>query len=291
LPEVGAARRLFIKRDDLLHPVVEGTKWRKLEAAITEMREKGYAGLLTFGGPFSNHLHATAAAGKALGFPTVGIVRGLAADRSNVTLQFAAACGMQLFAVSKKSFDAKDGEVRELVARFSNYLYVPEGGATPAAALHCRQLAAEIARQLQDYGIDPGREIVSLAVSAGTGCTAAGLAAGWNTPGQVLIFPAAPYALFEDPVRALLPLAFPIIPEICWMHQYTDGKFARLTAERRVFAESFLAKTGILLDPIYTVKMMYGLLDLLQRDWFPPKAVIVAVHTGGLQGWAGFQTQ
>lgn len=291
LPELTEGRCLFIKRDDLLHPVVEGSKWRKLQPALAEIKEKGYAGLLTFGGPFSNHLHATAAAGKAMHIATVGIVRGVAADPGNPTLRFAAACGMKIFPVSKKGFDNKDEEVQAIVQQFPDYFYLPEGGATPAAAAQCRDLATEIALQLAEHNVHPRRQPVWIAVPAGTGCTAAGLAAGWKWPGHVLIFPAAPYDLLKNPFATLLPADTVILPDVQWMSDYTDGKFARLTPEKSAFAALFHQKTGILPDPIYTVKMLFGLFDLLRKNYFPPQAVIVAVHTGGLQGWNGFENK
>ena len=183
--------RLYLKRDDLLHPVIQDNKWRKLEPALKQLQGEGRPGILTFGGPFSNHLHAVAAAGKAFGIKTTGIVRGTSADLNNFTLAYARSCGMELLPVSKKDFDEKGSMTQAIMRQYPDYLYLPEGGATPAAAANCKRLAFEIAQQLEEQDTKAFQYPIFLAVPAGTGCTAAGLAAGWQFPGTILVFPAA----------------------------------------------------------------------------------------------------
>jgi len=286
-PGLPSGIRLLLKRDDLLHPVIQGNKWRKLEPALKQVQQEGRSGILTFGGPFSNHLHAVAAAGQVFGIKTTGIVRGTAADFNNPTLGYARSCGMALFAVPKKDFDEKGPFTQDVIREFPDYLYLPEGGATPAAAANCQQLANEIYQQLTELGISAAQNPIFLAIPAGTGCTAAGLAAGWSLPGTVLIFPAATYGVDMEALQSFWPANRAPIPEIRFIPHYTQGGFAKLPPDLYAFVRQFETDTGILLDPVYTSKMMFGIFDLLDSSYFPEKSVVVVVHTGGLQGWNG----
>lgn len=287
-PGAAAGITLYLKRDELLHPRIQGNKWRKLEPVLAELQAGGYAGLLTFGGPFSNHLHAVAAAGKAYGFRTAAVLRGLSADLSNPTLAFARACGMDIWPVAKKDYDAGSASaaVQAIEARYPQFLRLPEGGNTLAAAQHCRRVSEEI---LQQAVWQAGRPLF-VAVPAGSGCTAAGVIAGLGAAGQALVFPAAPYGVQEETLlETLRHLVAAPLPAFRLFPEYGQEGFARLRPERLDFAVDFYLRTGILLDPIYTLKMMAGLFDLLQNGFFPAESVVVAVHTGGLQGWAGFR--
>ncbi|MEO6037729.1 MAG: pyridoxal-phosphate dependent enzyme [Saprospiraceae bacterium] len=284
-PGIDAGIALYLKRDDLLHPTVSGNKWRKLEPIIQLIQNQHYMGLLSYGGPFSNHLQAVAAAGRAYGFPTVGVVRGKAADLSNPTLAQARLDGMQLLPVTKQDYDRwKDaGAKNELAAQFPAYYHLPEGGATPGAAENCRLIAEEIQEQLS---ADRRTQLV-VCVPAGTGCTAAGLVAGLGSSGDTLVFPAVNYGVDESSIRHFLP-DFP--ESACrFIRDYTFGGFAVYRPELIDFVGRFQAQTGVLLDPIYTAKMMFGIYDLLGKGAFEPGSVVVALHTGGLQGWAGFR--
>lgn len=287
-PGHSAGIRLYLKRDDLLHPTIQGNKWRKIQPALQQIQEKNLPGILTFGGPFSNHLHAVAAAGSAFDFKTVGIVRGTAVDFNNPTLLDARNNGMALHAVPKKDFDTKGPMTQDIIAQYANFLYLPEGGATPEAATHCKQLAVEIQQQLTETNTTVFQQPLFLAIPAGTGCTAAGLAAGWPSPDTtVLVFPAAGYGVDLAALQDLLPELKQPKPDIRFVQDYIQGGFAKMSPELRAFVDDFKNSTSILLDPIYTSKMMFGIFDLLKKQYFPENAVIVAVHTGGLQGWRG----
>ena len=287
-PGLAAGIRLYLKRDDLLHPTIAGSKWRKLEPAIQLIQNQQYTGILTYGGPFSNHLQAVAAAGQAYAFPTVGVVRGLAVDLSNPTLSFAQTCGMQLIKVAKQDYDAgpDSNRLRDVAARFPGYLAVPEGGATRLAVQNCRRVAGEIGQQLP-----AGQRIpLTVCVPAGTGCTAAGIIAGLGAAGSTWIFPAVNYGVDEATVEKMLSdFHLPVPPDFCFIRDYTFGGFAVHHPELMAFVRTFRRQTGILLDPIYTAKMMFGIFDLLGKGAFAPGSVVVALHTGGLQGWAGFR--
>lgn len=285
----GAAARItfYLKRDDLLHPVIHGNKWRKLEPLLGEVRAGHYKGILTFGGPFSNHLHAAAAAGRLYGFPTAAIVRGQAADLSNPTLSFARSRGMTIFPVSKKDYDAGAGSavVRGIIADFPDYFLLPEGGSTPAAARNCMHIAREIIAQTQRKNTGP----LFVAVPAGTGCTAVGVIGGLGGQGTVLVFPAAPYGVDADAIRTRIAELSPgAAPDFRVMTDYGQDGFAAYRSEWIDFALDFYLENNVLLDPIYTLKMMCGLFEMLGKGYFPPGSTVVALHTGGLQGWAGY---
>ena len=286
-PGTSAQISLCLKRDDLLHPAIHGNKWRKLEPLITELQKGAYTGILTFGGPFSNHIHAVAAAGRLYGFSTAAIVRGQAADLSNPTLAFARSRGMQIFPVSKKDYDARteSAAVRGIKADFPGYFHLPEGGSTAAAAHNCMHISQEIIRQINPEN----GGLLFVAVPAGTGCTAAGVIAGLGDAGTVLVFPAAPYGVDEASIRERIAEILPRpAPDFKVIADYCRDGFAAFWPEWIDFAAEFYLENVVLLDPVYTVKMMYGLFDLLTKGFFPPGSTVVAVHTGGLQGWEGY---
>lgn len=289
-PGTSARISLFLKRDDLLHPAIHGNKWRKLEPLLPLIQQGEYAGILTFGGPLSNHIHAVAAAGRLYGFPTAAIVRGQAADLSNPTLAFARSHGMALFPVNKKDYDAgtESAVVRGIEADFPGYFHLLEGGSTAAAAHNCMRISKEILNQLSQKTGDP----LFVAVPAGTGCTAAGVIAGLGDAGTALVFPAAPYGVDEASIRLKIAEIMPgPAPDFRVISGYCQSGFAAYRPEWIDFAVDFYLENGVLLDPIYTVKMMYGLFDLLSKGDFPIGSTVVAVHTGGLQAWAGFSSR
>ncbi len=287
-PGQSAGITLYIKRDDLLHPTIQGSKWRKLEPIIQLVQNQHYTGILTYGGPFSNHLQAVAAAGQYYGFPTVGVVRGLAADLSNPTLAFAQSAGMQLIPVTKQEYDLEENSPRlnEITAQFPDYFFLPEGGATHLAVHNCRRITEEIQEQL------PVKEQQSLVlcVPAGTGCTAAGVVAGLEDTGETWIFPAVNYGVDEASIQKYLSdYQSNTLRNFRFIRDYTFGSFAVYRPELMEFVRTFRLQTGILLDPIYTSKMLFGIFDLMTKGAFAPGSTVVALHTGGLQGWDGFQ--
>lgn len=285
-PGLSAGIALYLKRDDLVHPVVQGNKWRKLQYALLRLQAEGRPGVLSFGGAFSNYLHALAQAGPLFGLQTVGVVRGLAADLSNPTLREAQAAGMALFPVPKAEYDQKERSllVQAVIERFPDFAVLPEGGATEAGVQGCADIARELILQLD---LPKERPLV-VAVPAGTGCTAAGIVSGMQGRGQVLVFPAAAYGISAETIRSMLPTdrkndAFTVLTD------YLLGKFARPDPTVLQFAHQFEAQNGVQLDPIYTSRMLFGLYDLMEKGFFQKNTVVVAVHTGGLQGWNGVE--
>ncbi|WP_461127933.1 1-aminocyclopropane-1-carboxylate deaminase/D-cysteine desulfhydrase [Spirosoma aerophilum] len=259
------AIKLSIKRDDLLHPLVSGNKWRKLKYNLLAAQEQGYSTVLTFGGAFSNHLYATAAAGQTFGFQTIGIVRGeeLAGKPLNQTLAFCQSCGMSLHFVSREVYRQKEtpAYLTQLIDPFGPCYVVPEGGTNELAVQGTAEIIPEITSQLgmvPDYVCCP----------VGTGGTLAGLVKSATEQTHVLGF------------RVLKGFD----ADGATLFNYHLGGYAKTTPELLDFIRSFEQKTGVLLEQVYTGKMLYGIYDLARQGYFSEGATVVAVHTGGLQG-------
>jgi 1-aminocyclopropane-1-carboxylate deaminase/D-cysteine desulfhydrase-like pyridoxal-dependent ACC family enzyme len=269
--------RLLLKRDDLLHPLVSGNKWRKLKHNLLAARQQNYKTLLTFGGAYSNHLYAVAAAGQTFGFQTIGIVRGdeLATTPRNPTLARCEQLGMSLYFVSRNDYRRKDDPayLAALLYQFGPAYVLPEGGTNELAVRGTAELIPELITQLgaaPDYVCCP----------VGTGGTVAGLVQAVQTgtlDTQVLGFSAVGAAT-----------AIPGLPDADRQWQlltaYTFGGYARTTPELLAFIRAVEQRTGILFEQVYTGKMLYGIYSLARQGFFFSGATVVAVHTGGLQG-------
>jgi 1-aminocyclopropane-1-carboxylate deaminase len=299
-PGKEAGISLFVKRDDLLHPEIQGNKWRKLAPVLAEIKQLYPGGIITFGGPFSNHLQAVAVAGRVFDIPTFGIVRGKHANPDNPTLRAARHNGMMLFPVSKQEYDSCKHRGEALIGReFPQYYILPEGGATRMAVENCASITGEIVIQLwqQKQAIQPIKPLF-ICVPAGTGCTAAGIIDCFDKKhGQVLVFPVVNKGfdthtilrlLDETRLRSQAEMA-ELERRFSIVREYEFGGFAKKHQPVLDFVRFFQQETGILLDPIYTAKMMCGVYDMLAQGDFPPGSTVVAVHTGGLQGWDGFK--
>jgi 1-aminocyclopropane-1-carboxylate deaminase len=271
--------RLWVKRDDLIHPDISGNKWRKLKYNLIFAKEKQYQTLLTKGGAFSNHIYATAAAGLHYDFQTIGIIRG--EEVKNPTLDFARRCGMNLHFVDRSTFRNinESFDFQTLGIDASNAYFLPEGGTNSLALKGSAELVAETITQL-DFCPD------FWCVAAGTGGTASGLIQGLDNQAEILVFSALKGDFLKNDIDSLLGNQY-----VNWNLQsdYHFGGYAKFTPELRAFIKDFNQKNDILLDPIYTGKLFYGIFDLIEKDFFPKGATILAVHTGGLQGIAGFQ--
>ena len=272
-----AGVHLFIKRDDLVHPTVSGNKWRKLKYSLQQAKELGATTLLTFGGAFSNHIYATAAAGANLGFKTIGIIRGEdPGERKSPTLQFCEEHGMQLHYVSREEYKLRNSPeyVDQLREKFGNPFVIPEGGTSELALKGVREMTIEVEQQLNfkpDY----------YAVAVGTGGTSAGILTSGS---DVLAFSSLKGGAFlENDIMELIRGSkdngqFGLFTE------YHFGGYARHTPELLDFITKFKYDHNIQLEQVYTGKMFFGLYDLMARGFFKKGSCIVAVHTGGLQG-------
>jgi 1-aminocyclopropane-1-carboxylate deaminase len=271
---------LEIKREDLLHPFVSGNKFRKLKYNVLQAKAENQSVLLTFGGAFSNHIAAVAYAGKEQGFETIGIIRGEELrDKisENPTLSFAQECGMRFEFVTREAYRHKTDNtfIEQLQAQFGSFYLVPEGGTNDLAVKGCEEILTEL---------DADFDFVCCAV--GTGGTISGLINSALPHQKVLGFPALKGDFLQDEIRNF-------VQNKNWELQtdYHFGGYGKVTTEFIEWMNWFYAQTGIPLDPIYTGKMVFGVMDLIQRNYFPPNSKILMIHTGGLQGIAGMNAK
>jgi len=264
---------LFIKRDDLLHPEISGNKWRKLKYNLFELEKSDKNGFITFGGAYSNHLHAVAAAGKEFDFVTVGIVRGEKPVILSPTLQNCEKLGMELIFVSREEYRLKEKSnlIEEIIKSHSHLILLPEGGANYLALKGCTEIVDEIAIPF-NY----------LCVACGTGATMAGILLNNRNDFQAIGFPVLKGGDFiADEIRQLNPN---VDSDFELKTDYHFGGYAKYTHELLEFIREFETQTTIQLEQVYTGKMMFGIFDLAQKGYFTKGSKIVALHTGGLQG-------
>lgn len=271
--------QLFIKREDVIHPFVSGNKWRKLKYNLEAAKAGGHDSLLTFGGAYSNHIYATSAAAAENGFKAIGIIRGeeLAEKPRNPTLQFAEEQGMQLHFVTREDYRSKTSQdfVKKLREKFGKFYLIPEGGTN--------QLAINGASEIMEgevFGYD------YICSSVGTGGTLAGIAVGAQSFQQIVGFSVLKGSFLKDEVEKHLQLYNSTGKNNNWsiINNYHFGGYAKTTPELLTFMNEFEKTQQILLDPIYTAKMMFGIYDMIRKNKFSPGKKILAIHTGGLQG-------
>ncbi|MFI7355080.1 1-aminocyclopropane-1-carboxylate deaminase/D-cysteine desulfhydrase [Streptomyces avidinii] len=268
--------RLLLKRDDLVHPELPGNKWRKLAPNLRAALEGGHDQLVTFGGAYSNHLRATAAAGRLLGLRTVGIVRGdeLAGRPLNESLARCAAEGMRLHFVSRSEYrrKAEPHRLARLVdaAGAAGAYVVPEGGSNALALGGCAELGREL-RGAADV----------VAVACGTGGTLAGLAAGLGPGQRALGVPVLAGGFLAAEIRSLQAAAFGG-PAGDWTlaEDFHHGGYARVPAALEAFAADFGSRHGLPVERIYVAKLLWALTELTASGAFPPGTTLAAVVTG-----------
>lgn len=268
--------RLYIKREDLLHPYISGNKFRKLKYNLAQAKKENSKALLTFGGAFSNHILAVAAAGKEYGFKTIGIIRGEELKEKiseNPTLQKAKDFGMVFEFVSREMYREKNNPkiLEQLGNKFGDFYVIPEGGTNELAVKGCQEILTE----------DDG-EFDYICCAVGTGGTISGLINCSKSGQQVLGFPALKGDfLREDICRFVANANWELITD------YHFGGYAKVSEQLIRFINEFYQNYKVPLDPIYTGKLMFGVMDLISVGYFPKNAKILVIHTGGLQGIAG----
>lgn len=266
---------LHVLRLDKIHPVVSGNKWFKLKYYLQDALHQGFSTLLTFGGAYSNHIAATAYAAQEVGCNAIGIIRGEEPKQWSHTLLEASGLGMQFTFVSRGQYNKlkRNTSTALLEKQFGRVYIIPEGGyGTPGI-----QGAAEI---LQTASTQSYTHIVS---AVGTGTTIAGILQQSSEQQEVIgISTMKNNVSLSDEIRSLvnapLPSRFRLI------HDYHFGGYARHTPALFTFMNLFYQLTQIPLDFVYTAKMMYGIANLAEKDYFPPNSRVLAVHSGGLQG-------
>lgn len=271
--------RLTIKREDLLHPHISGNKFRKLKYNILQAKTEGKKALLTFGGAYSNHIAATAAAGKEHNFETIGVIRGEELfDKivDNPTLSFAAQCGMRFKFVSRTQYANKTDEdfINSLRDEFGDFYLVPEGGTNTLAVKGCTEI------------VTPDDEAFThICCAVGTGGTLSGIINSALPHQKILGFPALKADLSGEIRKFAQNDNWELIED------YNFGGYAKINEDLVQFVNDFYVKTGIPLDPVYTGKMVFGVMDRIHNNKFEPGANILLIHTGGLQGIAGMNIE
>jgi 1-aminocyclopropane-1-carboxylate deaminase len=268
-----AGVRLLLKRDDLISPEFPGNKWRKLALNLDAARRQGHRVLLTFGGAYSNHIRATAAAGHFFGFSTIGVIRGEEHQPLNPSLAAAARYGMRLTYLDRSAYRAKAGPavLTALRDRFGDFYLLPEGGSNAYAARGCAGIPAEITVPFD-----------VICCPCGTGGTLAGLAAGLGRGQRAVGFAALKGGQFLTPAVAALQTEAFGARTANWSvdDRFHFGGFARRTAELDRFIAAFAGRHGLTLDWVYVAKMMYGIFALAEQGFFGRGATVVALITG-----------
>jgi len=271
---------LYIKREDLIDPFVSGNKFRKLKYNISEALKINASKLLTFGGAYSNHIAATAAAGEKYGLKTIGIIRGeeLGKDvektlATNETLKYAEAHGMELHFISRESYRNKEEPefLRQLKSQFGDFYLLPEGGTNSLAVKGCEEILNEADEDF-DY----------ICCSIGTGGTIAGIINAAKGSQQIFGFPALKGDWLSSEIKK-----YTIKDNWKLITDYHFGGYGKVNSQLIGFINNFNKKHDIALDPVYTGKMLFGIIDMIENSKFPQNSRILAVHTGGLQGIAG----
>ena len=278
---------LFVKRDDLIHETISGNKWRKLKYNIESCVVKKKQGILTFGGAYSNHLIATASACQKAGIKSIGIVRGdELTSESNETLKACSELDMELVFVSRSDYKMRieKAYTEGLSIKYPNYLIVPEGGANYHGMIGCQEILKEI-KFKPDH----------IFVAQGTTTTSCGLALGLNEEQKIHV---VPVLKSFDSLGEMRNLYMQCGMDNDWIEQllrnvkvhdeYHFGGYGKYSSELLEFIREFYLSYKLKLDPIYTGKTMFALMNEIQNKSFDNSKVIF-IHTGGIQGKSGIE--
>lgn len=274
--------RLLMLRGDLVHPVVSGNKLWKLKYNLLEAIQTKKKRLITFGGAYSNHLLAVACAAASLGFESLGIIRG-EEPLDNPVLRQCQLFGMKFAQVTRAQYRRKYETLEQLGLSGTTLVtstdwVIPEGGSNELALQGCAEVV-------------PSMPLDHIFVPVGTGGTLAGLALAASRANRharvegVAVLKSAEFLLHEVKKLALGLKNWKLHLD------FHHGGYAKSSPALLDYISEFARTTGILLDPIYTGKMMYALHSLVEDGYFAQGKVILAVHTGGLSGWAGFSSR
>lgn len=271
--------RLFVKRDDMIHPFISGNKWRKLKYQLEAARSMNQTQLVSFGGAFSNHLLALAAASAKYGFQSTGFVRGEEIRPLNDTLFLCAEFGMDLIYVSREDYRERKRELYN--NHFGNdqgACFIDEGGRAPLAVKGCAELVDELTRSYDH-----------IFTACGTGNTLAGIASGIaarKIPAMAEGIAVLKNASFlEEDIREMAGAEHTFRLHL----DFHQGGYAKATAALVAWLQNFHQRHGLLLDPVYTGKMMFAIFQLAEQDYFKPGSKLLAIHTGGLFGLLGMK--
>lgn len=266
-------KNFFVKRDDLIDPFISGNKWRKLKYVFEDAADKNV--LVTFGGAYSNHLLALAAAGAKFGKSTFAFVRGEKVD--NEILFLCKQFGMQFQFVDRESYRDKEKLYKEVFGNNHSAYFIGEGG----SGIHGERGCVEIISELNDQFTD-------IFCAAGTGTTALGLFEGlqkYLPKAHLHIVPVVKNLELGQKFAELYPEA----SNFTVHEQYLFGGYARVSGELLNFCSDFTKRTGILIDPVYTGKMFFALVSTMEQQNFSKDSKVLGIHTGGTLGILGFR--
>ena len=267
---------LSIKREDLLHPFVSGNKFRKLKYNLLEAKKLNHETLITFGGAYSNHIAASAFACREAGLESIGIIRGeelIGKIEENPTLKFAQNCGMKFEFISRTDYQNKTNAIflSNLTSKYGKHYLLPEGGTNDLAIKGCEEILTPDDNQF-DY----------ICCAIGTVGTISGLINSAKPHQKIIGFPALKGDFLSDDIRKFAT-------NTNWelISDYHFGGYANVNQTLISFINTFYSDYKIPLDPVYTSKMVFGVLDLIEKEYFPKNSKILMIHTGGLQGIEG----
>lgn len=266
--------QLFLKRDDLIHPFISGNKWRKLKYSLLNAKTANKTHLVTFGGAFSNHVLAMAVAGAKFNFKTTAFIRGEEAD--NQLLDMCRLFGMNLFFVSREAYQNKENLYQQNFSDDTNAFFINEGGYCNEAEKGCREIIYEL-KNNYDY----------LFCGAGTGATAGGIVNGCATLGLQTEINIVSALNGGDFLRKEIDHLLVAPGYYNLLTDYHFGGYAKTKPPLIEFIKHFCQTTGILLDPVYTGKVVFAIADLATQNYFKPNSKILMIHTGGLFGILG----
>jgi 1-aminocyclopropane-1-carboxylate deaminase/D-cysteine desulfhydrase-like pyridoxal-dependent ACC family enzyme len=272
--------KLYVLRTDLNHPEISGNKLYKLKYNLEEAKKQGKNTLLTFGGAFSNHIAATAAAGKLAGLSTIGIIRGDELSDLNPTLKLANENGMHLHYVSRELYRDKEALMNYVHSEFGENIYaIPEGGSNALGVKGCREITQSI-----DIRFD------FICAPCGTGATFSGILLSLKDKQQAIGFQVLKAENYIKKEVEHWLAEFKQNDKGSWSinEDYHFGGYAKVNESLKNFIQDFNSKHHIPLDFVYTGKMLFGIIDLIHNNYFTAGSTIIAVHTGGLQGNKGF---
>ena len=270
---------IFIKRDDLIHSVISGNKWRKLKYNLQLAKHKKYSTVLSFGGPYSNHLHALSYVSNKMGFKSIGVVRGHNNNHLSHTLKFCKQNNMLLYNLDRKNYRLHKSSnllLQSLENRFGKFYVIPEGGNNQLGAKGCSEILNEV-----------NLEFNYLCCPVGTGCTASGLISSMFQNQSFIGF--CPFKKCIEQKNSINNFVNPLLNKN-WILLPDNhfGGFAKINHNLIKFVQQFNSDFDIKLDLIYMGKLFYSIFDLIENNYFPKNSKILVLHTGGIQGVNGF---
>lgn len=267
---------LWVKRDDLIDPYISGNKWRKLKYLLKDATNLGKTHLVTFGGAYSNHLVATAAAAARKNLKATAFVRG--EEVNNEMLTLCRLFGMRLIFTDRQHYRNKRQLFDVHFADDPASYFIDEGGADELAVQGCAEILENLPQQFDH-----------IFCAAGTGTTAAGLLRSINQQQLSTKLHVVPVLKGGDFLKEEISRYEPNTHQLVLHTAYHFGGYAKTTPQLLTFLKTFVSNTGMLIDPVYTAKLFFAINDLASRKYFNDDESILAIHTGGLFGILGMK--